>query len=210
MAAIVTIKDFGTALKNGPYTSVGSYPVYFTTDDGEALSFATAWEERALIADAINNSERNGWRVVDVDVNWEDPALYDVHTGERIESAYAEDDAEEEPAKIPESYRKWRERMRGDLGEAVDLSMWIIERIPKGGWRIYHQPSGLDLVKVWLKRDAERLRKLLPTLGPDPNGYEERKTISRIARLFSEMGARLDTKREPYQFYVFDKWPEGS
>lgn len=120
MAAIVTIKDFGTALKNGPYTSVGGYPVYFTTDDGETLSFATAWEERALIADAINNSEKNGWRVVDVDVNWEDAALYDAHTGERIESAYAEDDADGEPAKIPESYRKWRERMRaGSLGETA-------------------------------------------------------------------------------------------
>jgi hypothetical protein len=110
-----TIKDFGNALKNGPYTSVGSYPVYFVTDDGGALSFSTAWEERAQIADAINNSENNGWRVVGMDVNWEDSELYDAHTSERIESAYAEDDAKGEPAKIPESYKKWQEghRMRG-------------------------------------------------------------------------------------------------
>lgn len=110
--AIVTIRDFGTALKNGPYTSVGGYPVFFLTADGGALSFATAWNERNLIADAINKSEKNGWRVTHVDVNWENAELYDDHTGDRIESAYAEDDAEGEPEKIPESYKLWRERIR--------------------------------------------------------------------------------------------------
>ena len=111
--AIITIRDFGTALKNGPFTSVGSYPVFFLTADGGALSFATAWEERANIAEAINGrSGDKSWRVTHVDVNWENAELFDDHTGERIESAYAEDDAEGEPAKIPESYKLWRERMR--------------------------------------------------------------------------------------------------
>jgi len=113
MAAIVTIRDFGTALKNGPYTSVGSYPVFFTTDDGGTLSFATAWKERGNIADAINGrASGSGWRVVHVDVNWEDAELFDDHTGERIESAYAEDDAEGLPAGIPKDYVLWRSRVR--------------------------------------------------------------------------------------------------
>lgn len=65
MGAIVTIRDFGLALKHGPYTSVGCYPVYFVTEDGGALSFATAWDERANIVNAINGRGGDrGWRVV--------------------------------------------------------------------------------------------------------------------------------------------------
>ena len=113
MHAIVTIRDFGLALKHGPYTSLGCYPVYFVTEDGGALSFATAWDERSNIVNAINGRGADkGWRVVGLEVNWENAELYDDHTGERIESAYAEDDAEGEHAAIPEGYRRWRERLR--------------------------------------------------------------------------------------------------
>jgi hypothetical protein len=118
-----TIKDFGAALRNGPYAWPGGYPLYFVTADGGALSFATAWEERSNIAEAINKSDNTGgWRVVGMDVNWEDTELYDDHTSERIESAYEEDDAEGEPAKIPESYKKWRERSRQGLSELREPS----------------------------------------------------------------------------------------
>ena len=38
---------------------------------------------------------RDGWAAYGVNINWEDPSLYCAHSGERIESAYAEDDAVE-------------------------------------------------------------------------------------------------------------------
>src|SRR5574337_870491 len=103
---INTVRDFGEALKNGPYAWPGGYPIFFITSDGGALSFATAWNERALIVQAIlDNDRRGGWRVVASDVNWEDGSLYDDHSGARIESAYAEDDADPgEPEKTPASY----------------------------------------------------------------------------------------------------------
>lgn len=111
---IVTVKDFGEALKQGPYSSYGSYPFYFITADGGSLSFATAWNERANIAHAIAvNNRSDGWRVIGSDVNWEDPDLHDSHTGERIESAYAEDEAQGKPAKIPASYSAWYRRVKG-------------------------------------------------------------------------------------------------
>lgn len=105
---IKTVQDFGEALKNGPFTSPGSYPVFFITADGGALSFATAWSERANIARAIiDNDKSGGWRVVAADVNWENAELYDDHSGNRIESAYAEDDAKGEVDPLPASYKKW-------------------------------------------------------------------------------------------------------
>jgi hypothetical protein len=93
---INTVADLDEALEHGPYAWPGGYPVYFVTADGGALAFKTVEAEYDTIADAINDDDTNGgWRVVAADVNWEDPELYDDHTGERIESAYAEDDAED-------------------------------------------------------------------------------------------------------------------
>lgn len=87
-----TVADFNEALDE-PYAWPGGYPRYFITDDGEALSYKAAKEEADQIREAIQARENNGWRVIGVDINWEDPALYCAHTNERIESAYAEDDA---------------------------------------------------------------------------------------------------------------------
>lgn len=110
---IKTPKDFGNALKEGPYAWPGGYPIFFLTSDGGALSFATAWNERDQIVQAIVDKDNSGWRVVGSDVNWEDPELYDDHTSNRIESAYAEDDAQGEVDEIPKSYNEWRLRRRG-------------------------------------------------------------------------------------------------
>lgn len=89
----MTVEEFDEAIAGHKYTSVGSYPLFFITKDGEALSFDTAKAEADQIREAIRDEDNSGWRVVAVDVNWEDPELYDSHSGERIESAYAEDDA---------------------------------------------------------------------------------------------------------------------
>lgn len=81
------------ALRDGPYTWPGGYPKYFVASDGEALSFAAVLAEFKQVLYSIRHKLNDGWRVVGVDVNWEDPELYCAHTGERIESAYAEGEA---------------------------------------------------------------------------------------------------------------------
>ena len=87
---INTISDFRKAVRNGPYVWPGGYPLYFLTSDGEALSFNAAKQERRSILEAIRDHDNSGWRVVAMDVNWEDGDLHCAHTGERIESAYAD------------------------------------------------------------------------------------------------------------------------
>lgn len=90
-ANITAAKIFLKQLK-APYAWPGGYPMYFITADGAALSFKAAEAEKAQIVDALLHGQRSsGWYAEAVDVNWEDGDLYCDHTGERIESAYAED-----------------------------------------------------------------------------------------------------------------------
>lgn len=92
---INTISDFRKAMRNGPYAWPGGYPLYFIMADGEALSFKSAKAERRYILEALRDGNEQrwfvDWRVVAVDVNWENPDLICAHSGDRIESAYAED-----------------------------------------------------------------------------------------------------------------------
>jgi hypothetical protein len=97
-----TSEDFIEALKNGEFAWPGGYQQYFIVDDGEALSFEAAEENRDLIIDAINEKENNGWRVVGVDVNWEDDNLFCAHTGKKIPSAYGENEEEASDEAIPD------------------------------------------------------------------------------------------------------------
>lgn len=95
---IRTIGDFRRAMRYGPYAWPGGYPCYFIMSDGEALSFATARTELRSILEALrdyhtNQREASGWRPVALDINYEDGALFCTHSGERIESAYAKEDA---------------------------------------------------------------------------------------------------------------------
>ena len=85
---INSISDFRKAIRNGAYAWPGGYPLYFIASDGEALSFKTAKAERRLILEAIRDHDNSGWRVVAMDINWEDTELVCAHSGERIESAY--------------------------------------------------------------------------------------------------------------------------
>ena len=85
---IATTADLRATLRNGAYAWPGGYPLYFVTSDGAALSFATVRRELRAILDSIQNSHNDGWRVIGVDVNYEDTELTDDRTGEPIESAY--------------------------------------------------------------------------------------------------------------------------
>ncbi|MDX3966144.1 MAG: hypothetical protein QHD01_06030 [Bradyrhizobium sp.] len=92
MPAIKTIADFRAAYRKGRFAWPGGYPLFFVTADGAAISFKGARRERRNILEAIrDNDSRSGFRVCAVDVNWEDSDLRCDVTGERIESAYAEE-----------------------------------------------------------------------------------------------------------------------
>lgn len=87
---IKTLSDFRAAMRNGPFAWPGGYPLYFITDDGAALSFKAVKENLRLIIDSVANDLNDGWKVVGVDVNWEDSDLFCEHTGQPIPSAYGE------------------------------------------------------------------------------------------------------------------------
>ena len=89
---IKTTKDLKTALRNGQWAWPGGYPLYFITSDGAALSFDAVRSEYRQVINAIRHRLNDGWRVVAVDINYDDSDLYCDHTGQRIESAYGDDE----------------------------------------------------------------------------------------------------------------------
>ena len=90
----MTVAAFNEALANGPYAWPGGYPLFFVMGDGEAMSFKACEAERERIAAELADTEHGDaeWSPIALKINWEDAALYCVHTNERIESAYADDD----------------------------------------------------------------------------------------------------------------------
>ena len=89
-----TLAAVKAVLRAGPYAWPGGYPLFLLTGDCEALSFDAAREcWREIVAEAITGGDP-AWQIIGCKVNWEDPALFCCHSGARIPSAYAEDDAE--------------------------------------------------------------------------------------------------------------------
>lgn len=89
---IKTACDFRRAFRSGPYAWPGGYPLFFITADGAALSFEAAQECRHEILQAIGHDDaRSGWRIVAVEINYEDGELTCAHTGKPIPSAYGPD-----------------------------------------------------------------------------------------------------------------------
>ena len=89
---IQTISDFRRAMRHGPYAWPGGYPVFFITEDGEAMSFSAVRDNLRSIIDSVANRRGDGWRVIGLEINWEDTSLICCHTGKPIPSAYGEDD----------------------------------------------------------------------------------------------------------------------
>lgn len=87
-----TTKDIKTALRNGQWAWPGGYPLYFITSDGAALSFDAVRSEYRQVINAIRHRLNDGWRIVSCDINWEDENLICEHTGQRIQSAYGDDE----------------------------------------------------------------------------------------------------------------------
>jgi hypothetical protein len=89
-STIRTVADIKATLRHGPFAWPGGYPLYFITSDGGTLSFATVRKELRSVVESIRRSISDGWRVIACTENWEHTELTDDHTGERIESAYAD------------------------------------------------------------------------------------------------------------------------
>jgi hypothetical protein len=88
---IKTVQDFDKALEYGPYAWPGGYPRYFICADSDVLSFKAAQDNADEIRNAIASDDvYSGWRVVAIDINWEDTDLFCSHSNMRIESAYGE------------------------------------------------------------------------------------------------------------------------
>jgi hypothetical protein len=94
---IMTLHELIETIREGKYASVGSYPKYWITSDGGILSYEAIRENLKQIcrcthemANGRKTSENRQWAIVACEVNWEDPELFCDHTGNRIESAYAE------------------------------------------------------------------------------------------------------------------------
>lgn len=87
---IKTVRALLDALRQGRFSSVGGYPLFFLTHDGECLDPATVRAEIWQIARAVRDQARWNaqWLVVAHDVNWESMDMVDAHTNEPIECAY--------------------------------------------------------------------------------------------------------------------------
>jgi hypothetical protein len=84
-----TIQQFSKDLDE-TYAWPGGYPRYFITNDGAALSYDAARENRQIIEQSISEGCNDGWQVVACEINWEDPSLICDHTNKPIESAYCD------------------------------------------------------------------------------------------------------------------------
>jgi hypothetical protein len=73
-------------LSSAPYAWPGGYPLFAVTRDGACLCHRCTKSERETIG---TTTSTDGWCVVALETNWEDPHLYCDHCSTKIESAYA-------------------------------------------------------------------------------------------------------------------------
>jgi hypothetical protein len=66
----------------------GGYPMYYITSDGGVLSPKAVVENESLCSDPDDPQ----WHIIGHQINWEDENLTCDHTGDRIPSAYGEDE----------------------------------------------------------------------------------------------------------------------
>lgn len=71
------------------FSELGSYPIAYVTGDYETVCSGCLDEEPDF---SDINVEGKEWDIVDCFVNYENPFLFCCHCGDRIESAYCEDE----------------------------------------------------------------------------------------------------------------------
>ena len=99
----ITLGDIKTALRYGMLAN-GGYPRYFVMEDGEAMSFEAVRDNWAEICRAfISAIPHDQWKVVAIEVNWEDAELTCCHYNTRIPSAYGDPDLAQVPFEADDS-----------------------------------------------------------------------------------------------------------
>jgi len=77
-------------LSSSPYAWPGGYPLFGVFHDGGACCHKCASAEREAIGTTTGS---DGWGLIGLEINYEDPELFCSHCSSRIESAYAEPEA---------------------------------------------------------------------------------------------------------------------
>lgn len=75
----------GTVGELPAFSSYGGYPIFYLNNHNDILC-----------PDCANDHAEYDETIIDYDVNWEDDSLYCDHCSGRIESAYGEEEEEEE------------------------------------------------------------------------------------------------------------------
>lgn len=83
------------ALRAGELAWPGRLPMFMITDDGGCLHFDCVRDELRNVLWSIKSECSDGWRVVACDINYEDGEMICAHCGERIESAYGEEEEDQ-------------------------------------------------------------------------------------------------------------------
>lgn len=90
-ARIETLAQLKAALRAGPYTWPGGYPVYFIASNGDPLSYESVLCQFGSIVETfLAKHKSSDWRISWMTVNYEDDDLRCAHSGELIECAYGE------------------------------------------------------------------------------------------------------------------------
>ena len=171
MSGRLNLPDIKNIIRH-PYAWPGGYPQFFITADYAALSVESARENWREICGAwFDDDSSGGWLITGIEINWEDASLYCDHSGDRIESAYAEDEAELQNAillfdsnrgiYIPQNFAQ---EMNREMITGVTAEQWeILEDGPDHEWywetwsevesdAILNHP---DHGKMYLKQDGD-------------------------------------------------------
>lgn len=77
------------------YAWPGGYPFFYLTDDGDtACPDCANGENQSDFPDP--SADDSQWTIVGVEVNWEDTDMVCCHCNSRIQSAYVDDEEEED------------------------------------------------------------------------------------------------------------------
>lgn len=168
------------------YAWPGGYPMYYLTADNGVLCPECANENADLTQG--DPSDRQ-WHIVANDVNYEDPHLHCDHCNKRIESAYAEDEAEpqsdEEPPEAPQPLSRLVDAVRSlqlcrsrqsirlaadDVVAAAPLRSGLRE-LPFGGGLMHkaNTTPGLDAPQP-MPTSSQALKSLQGHTPPKPAG----------------------------------------
>lgn len=92
---INTLSELKATLRNGPYAWPGGYPIVLYLEDGEPCTFkAVLGDWRRVVSDMLDGFGE--WRVVGCDIYYEGPPLICAISGDLIESAYGDPEADAE------------------------------------------------------------------------------------------------------------------